>query len=224
MGPELVEAWESGRARFEPVPWDALPPRTLLEIGSGMGEALLAAAPVWDLAIGADVHVRGLAATIRGADTGGLVNVRLCRADAVDLLRHTVLPGSLAAIHVWFPDPWPKARHHKRRLVRPGVAELLARALSPGGELRLATDIGDYAEQMQRVLASVAELEPAGPGGVVPRPAWRPRTKYERAGLAAGRTPVDLAYRRRLPAGALYRAPRESKSCSAAASSHRTAD
>jgi tRNA (guanine-N7-)-methyltransferase len=196
MGPQLHQAWAAGADQAAAVPWPALPPRSLLEIGSGMGQALIAAAPRWDLVIGVDMHVRGLAATIRAAHEAGVRNVRVVRADAVELLREAVAPGSLAGIHVWFPDPWPKARHHKRRLVQPGTVELLADALRPGGVLRLATDVAGYAEQMQRVLGALPDLEPLGDDGRVARYEGRPVTKYERAGLAAGRRPVDLAYRR----------------------------
>jgi tRNA (guanine-N7-)-methyltransferase len=125
-----------------------------------------------------------------------LANVRMLYAEAGAFVRNYVPDGCLRQVHVYFPDPWPKARHHKRRLVQPGTVELLADALRPGGVLRLATDVAGYAEQMQRVLGALPDLEPLGDDGRVARYEGRPVTKYERAGLAAGRRPVDLAYRR----------------------------
>ena len=175
--------------------WE-LPASAMLEIGSGAGDSLLAAADRWDLVIGVEVHLRGLAATLRAARESGRGNIRLARADAVDVLREQVPPLSLAEIQIWFPDPWPKAKHHKRRLIRPSVAGLLAGRLAPGGVLRLATDVPEYAAVMQQVLLASGGLRPLGEAGVVERPPWRPVTRYEREGLAAGRTPTELAYRR----------------------------
>lgn len=202
MGPQLRGVFEE---QAEPMgmpsgPWTALPQRTLLEIGSGSGEALLASSAHFDLVIGIDVHRRGLAATMRSAAERGLPNVRLVSGDAMEVLHHQVPPGTLAEIHIWFPDPWPKTRHHKRRLVRPEVAELLVAGLAPDGVVRLATDIASYASVMQAVLGAHSELVPLGDRGIVPRPDWRPVTRYEAAGRAAGRTVTDLAYRR-VPSG-----------------------
>lgn len=196
MGPELRQAWEQlgGDLLMPDGRWDRLPPRTLLEIGSGMGEAILAAAPSFDLAIGVDVHVRGLAATMRAVRAAGVGNVRLMRGDVIDVLRDQVPLGSLAEIHIWFPDPWPKARHHKRRLIRPEVTELLASALMSGGVLRLATDIAEYAQAMVEVLRTCPSLRPSGAEAAGGRPTWRPVTRYEQFGLDRGRTPTELAY------------------------------
>lgn len=217
MGPQLREIWEQHAADWlMPVGrWDRLPRGTLLEIGSGSGECAVAAAPAFDLVIAADVHLRGLAATIRAARAAGADNLRLVQGDAVVALAEQVPPNGLAEVHIWFPDPWPKHRHRKRRLVQPAFADLLAARLRPGGMVRLATDVPDYAEQAQRVLADSQRFEPCGRNGVVERPAWRPVSYYERRGLAQGRPPIDLAYRR---------APRERNNCSAAASSHSTTD
>jgi tRNA (guanine-N7-)-methyltransferase len=118
--------------------------------------------------------------------------VRFCSVDAVWVLEHLVAPGQLAELWTFFPDPWPKTRHRKRRLVDAEFAALVADRLAPGGTWRLATDWADYAEQMLEVLAAEPRLE----GGVVPRWAERPVTKFERKGLAQGRTITDLAYRR----------------------------
>ncbi len=196
MGPQLRAAWGDASAYAMPDgPW-AIPSRTVLEIGSGMGDALIAAASNWDLAIGIDVHIKGLAATVRAAQTAGLRNVRVVHGDATELLRDRVSPGSLEAIHIWFPDPWPKAKHHKRRLLRPEVSRLLASRLVMGGVVQVATDVEQYAQVIARVLRETPGLQPLGRGGIVERPGWRPVTRYERAGRAAGRTATELAFAR----------------------------
>jgi tRNA (guanine-N7-)-methyltransferase len=169
----------------------------VLEIGCGMGEttaAMAAADPDRDY-LGADVHTPGLANLLALAERGGLSNVRAARGDAVELLRDLMKPGSLAAVHVFFPDPWPKARHHKRRIVRPDVAALIRERLAPGGLLHCATDWAPYAEQMLEVLTADPGLRNAH-GGYAPRPASRPVTKFEHRALAAGREVFDLVFAR----------------------------
>jgi tRNA (guanine-N7-)-methyltransferase len=113
----------------------------------------------------------------------------------VALVRDRLQPASLAAIHVFFPDPWPKARHHKRRLIQPAHVRLLADRLEPGGVLHCATDAAHYAEQMLEVLTADPHLENVH-SGFAPRPARRPDTRYEQRGLVAGRESVDLVFRR----------------------------
>jgi tRNA (guanine-N7-)-methyltransferase len=197
MGPQLVQAWSEHRAELL-MPagrWSDLPARTLLDIGSGMGDSLVAAAAGYDLAIGVDVHVRGLAATMRTVKEQGIGNLRLVPGDAVEVLRDQVPPGSLSEVHIWFPDPWPKSKHHKRRLVRPQIARLVASRLRPGGVLRLATDVPQYAAVMTEVLAECETLAPLGRDGKVDRPDWRPLTRYERFGLDQGRVATELGYR-----------------------------
>lgn len=168
----------------------------VLEIGSGAGEATLAMARAQpDIGIIAvEVHVRGLGSLVRAADTFNLTNVRVFDGDALVALREYVPPASLAGIRAWFPDPWPKNRHHKRRLVQPANVALMVSRLRPGGLLHLATDVADYADVIAEVLADAPELAPVLVRG--PRPDWRPITKYERAGLAAGRPAQDFCYRR----------------------------
>jgi tRNA (guanine-N7-)-methyltransferase len=166
-----------------------------LEIGFGMGEAtaaMAAADPAGDV-LAVDVHTPGVGALLAELDARGLRNVRVVVADAVELLRDCVAPGALDEVRVFFPDPWPKARHHKRRLVTSGFAALVAARLRPGGRLRLATDWADYARQMAEVLAGSPDLE----GGPVPRPLDRPLTRFERQGLAKGHSVVDLVAVRR---------------------------
>ncbi|MCU0300665.1 MAG: tRNA (guanosine(46)-N7)-methyltransferase TrmB [Candidatus Nanopelagicales bacterium] len=174
------------------------PPRpVVLEIGSGMGEATLqmAAADPGHGIVAVDVHTPGIGALLAGAERAGLANVRVCVGDAVELMDH-LAPASLVGIRAFFPDPWPKVRHHKRRLVQPAFVHRAATLLVPGGTLHLATDIPDYAERMLAVCAAEALLVNRS-GGFVPRPDWRPVTGYERRGLVAGRPSVDLILERR---------------------------
>jgi tRNA (guanine-N7-)-methyltransferase len=164
----------------------------IVEIGSGIGEStveLAAARPDHDI-VAFEVWRPGVADTLGRIGAAGLSNVRMLSVDAVWSLEHLVDPDSLAGLWIFFPDPWHKARHHKRRLITPGFANLAARRLAPGAEWRLATDWADYAEQMVEVL----DAEPLLDGGVVERWTERPVTKFERKGVAAGRDITDLAY------------------------------
>ena len=167
----------------------------VLEIGCGMGEAMLAMAaadPGRDY-VGVDVHTPGLGAMLARAEIDGIRNVAVARGDAVELLRHGVGPASLDAINVFFPDPWPKARHHKRRLIRPEIVALMRDRLRPGGVLHLATDWVHYAEQMLDVLTADPGLRNTS-DGYAPRPPDRPLTKFERRGITAGRSIHDLVF------------------------------
>jgi tRNA (guanine-N7-)-methyltransferase len=164
----------------------------VLEIGSGLGDAALdlaAAHPGTDY-IAADVHTKGIARTLLQIQHHGLINLRVVHGDALAFLDR--LPASsLSEILVFFPDPWPKTRHHKRRLVRKEFATAVARVLQPGGTLHLATDIPAYAEHVRQVLGRERALTPAHDG---PRVADRPRTRYEQAGERHGRGAIDLVY------------------------------
>jgi tRNA (guanine-N7-)-methyltransferase len=164
----------------------------VLDIGFGAGEGLLAMTrnrPA-ECVIGVEVHTTGLAAVVEAIEADpSLTNVRVVDGDALDFLPR-LRQASLDELRIWFPDPWPKQRQRHRRLVRSDVVAELVDRLRPGGRLHLATDDADYSLQMQRVCDSCDSLS----GGVVDRPAWRPLTRYESRGLAAGRTPVDLVY------------------------------
>jgi tRNA (guanine-N7-)-methyltransferase len=164
----------------------------VVEIGSGIGEATAAyAAAHPELNVLAfEVWHPGVADTLARLADAGVENVRLCGVDAVWSMENLFSPGSLAGLLTFFPDPWRKTRHHKRRLVTPTFAALAATRLAPGATWRLATDWAAYAEQMLEVL----EAEPALRGGAVERWSERPVTKFERKGIAAGRTITDLAY------------------------------
>lgn len=166
----------------------------IVEIGSGVGEAtaaLAATRPSYDV-LAFEVWKPGVASTLARLAEAGVDNVRLCSVDAVWSLEHLLGPGSIAELWTFFPDPWHKKRHHKRRLVNPGFAALVTTRLRSGGRWRLATDWADYAEQMREVLDANPDLT----GGVVERWAERPVTKFERKGVNAGRTITDLDYRR----------------------------
>lgn len=171
----------------------------MLEIGFGAGEALLAFAqthPEMDC-LGVEVHKPGVGHLLLGAAAAGLRNLRIVCHDAVEVLQQQLAPGSLQLIHIFFPDPWPKKRHHKRRLIQPPFLELLARVLAVGGTLRLATDWEPYALHMREVIdASPSFANDAGEAGFVPRPEERPLTRFERRGQRLGHGVWDLSYRR----------------------------
>ena len=163
------------------------------EIGFGNGTALAALArdnADWNC-VGVDVYRPGLGALMLACERDGIDNVRIVEAEALSLLQR-LAPGSVHLVNVFFPDPWPKARHHKRRLVNADFGLAVARCLEPGGTLRLATDWAPYAEQMAAVLADSAALS----GGATVRPTTRPMTSFETKGVAGGREVVDLLYRR----------------------------
>jgi tRNA (guanine-N7-)-methyltransferase len=181
-------------AGFRLARWFGRDAPLVVEIGSGVGEAtgvLAATRPSYDV-LALEVWKPGVAASLAEVAAAGATNVRFCSVDAVWAVEHLVRPGSLAELWTFFPDPWPKARHHKRRLVNASFAALAASRLSPGATWRLATDWDDYADQMREVLDGRPDLT----GGVVERWAERPVTKFERKGLDAGRTITDLAYTR----------------------------
>jgi tRNA (guanine-N7-)-methyltransferase len=171
----------------------------VLEIGSGMGEttlAIAAAHPENDY-LAVEVHLPGVGALLKQVDAAGLTNLRVIRHDALEVLENMVPDASLAGVHLFFPDPWPKKRHHKRRIVQPGFAALVARKLAPGGVLHAATDWPEYAEQMLVVFAAEPGLENSAPG-YAPRPASRPLTKFERRGVKLGHEVRDLLFRKPL--------------------------
>jgi tRNA (guanine-N7-)-methyltransferase len=167
----------------------------VLEIGFGMGDAtaqVAAAMPATDF-IGIEVHAPGVGALLKRIGEQGLTNLRLIQHDAVPVLEQMIAPHSLAGVHVWFPDPWHKKKHHKRRLLQPGFAALLASRLAPGGYLHCATDWQPYAEQMLQVLSAEPGLTNTA-AGYAPRPAWRPLTKFEARGLKLGHGVWDLVF------------------------------
>jgi tRNA (guanine-N7-)-methyltransferase len=170
----------------------------VLEIGFGMGDStaqIAAAKPGTDF-LCIEVYTPGVGALLRRIEELRLSNVRIVQHDAVEVLRDMVPPDSLAGIHVFFPDPWPKKRHHKRRLIQPAFVAQLARRLAPGGYLHCATDWEDYALQMRDVLSAEPLLRDTA-DGFAPRPEHRPPTKFERRGLLLGHGVWDLVFERR---------------------------
>jgi len=166
----------------------------VLEIGSGMGETTLAIAkahPETDF-VAIEVHGPGVGSLLNAIQRETLANLRVIRHDALEVLEHMIADDSLAAIHLFFPDPWPKTRHHKRRLVQRQNAALMARKLAPGGVLHAATDWPSYAEQMQQVFAAEPLLEPVARGFTA-----RPATKFAARGARLGHPLRDLYFRRR---------------------------
>ncbi|MFE7870735.1 tRNA (guanosine(46)-N7)-methyltransferase TrmB [Micromonospora humida] len=169
----------------------------VLEIGSGMGDAtaaMAAADPDRDY-LAVEVHTPGIANLLDLVQRHGLGNVRVAEGDALDLVR-AMPERCLDAVHVFFPDPWPKSRHHKRRIIQPEHVALLRSRLAGGGTLHCATDWAEYAESMRSTLTADPELVDVH-GGYAPRPAHRPVTKFERRALTAGRDVFDLVHRRR---------------------------
>jgi tRNA (guanine-N7-)-methyltransferase len=170
----------------------------VLEIGFGMGEttAAIAQANPDIHYLGIEVHSPGVGSLLKRLDEQSLTNVRVIQHDAVEVVEKMIPLDCLHAIHVFFPDPWPKKRHHKRRLVQPSFVQMLAHRLRPGGYLHLATDWEEYARHMLEVLAAEPLLENTATG-FAPRPPYRPLTKFEQRGLQLGHGVFDLVYRRR---------------------------
>lgn len=170
----------------------------VLEIGFGMGDATAAIArarPDTDF-LGVEVHPPGVGALLQRIEAQGLTNLRIVQHDAVEVLEHMLAPESLAGVHVFFPDPWHKKRHHKRRLIQPPLAALLASRLAPGAYLHCATDWQPYAEQMLAVLGAEPRLANTA-AGYAERPAYRPPTKFEQRGVKLGHGVWDLVFTRR---------------------------
>ena len=197
-----ADAWYRDPSDFDgPIDFAELFGRSadpVLEIGSGMGEAtaqMAAARPEINL-LAVEVYKPGVAQTLHHLNRAGATNVRLVREDGVAVLTDLIAPGSLAEVWLFFPDPWQKTRHHKRRLVTPDFTELVASRLRKGGIFRLATDWETYAEQMLAACTATRTLRNAH-AGWAPRPAFRPPTRFERRGLAAGHEIHDLEFVRR---------------------------
>lgn len=170
----------------------------MLEIGSGMGETtsqLAAAAPELNY-VAVEVYDPGLGQLMLRAEKLGVENLRLLHGDAVVLLTEHVEPGTLHGVRLFFPDPWPKKKHHKRRIVSPSFAALVASRLAPGGTFHLATDWENYAEQMLAVCSAEPALRNRYDGWA-PRPEWRPVTKFEQRADVEGRVSHDLIFERK---------------------------
>jgi tRNA (guanine-N7-)-methyltransferase len=170
----------------------------VLEIGFGMGETtqkIALAQPELNF-LGVEVFNAGVGAMLKRIEESALPNVRIVQHDAVEVVQNMIAPQSLAGVHVYFPDPWPKKRHHKRRLIQPTFASLLASRIAPGGYLHCATDWQPYADQMLEVLSNEPLLANTA-DGFAERPAWRPQTKFETRGLRLGHGVWDVIFERR---------------------------
>lgn len=170
----------------------------VVEIGFGMGETtarIAAEHPDTDY-LAMEVHGPGVGNLCKLVAEQGLDNLRICQHDAVEVLRDMIQPGALAGVHVYFPDPWHKKRHHKRRIIQPEFVALIASRLRPGGYLHCATDWQEYAEWMLEVLSAEPQLANTA-DGYAERPDWRPVTKFENRGLKLGHGVWDLLFRRR---------------------------
>jgi tRNA (guanine-N7-)-methyltransferase len=171
---------------------------TVLEIGFGMGDAtaqIAAALPGTDF-IGIEVHAPGVGALLKRIGERQLTNLRLIQHDAVEVLEQMIPPASLAGVHIYFPDPWHKKRHHKRRLIQPAWVARLATRLAPGGYLHCATDWQPYAQQMLEVLSAEPLLSNTA-DGYAAKPDWRPLTKFEARGMKLGHGVWDMLFLKR---------------------------
>ena len=171
---------------------------TILEIGFGMGETTekIALARPGDNFLGVEVFNAGVGALLKRIEASSLNNIRIIQHDAVEVLRDMLAPQSLAGVHIYFPDPWPKTRHHKRRLIQPPLIELLASRMAPGAYIHCATDWQHYAEQMLTVLSAETSLQNTCEG-FAPRPEFRPFTKFENRGLRLGHGVWDVIFTKR---------------------------
>jgi tRNA (guanine-N7-)-methyltransferase len=196
LGPRFVLPYTPALADFDSV-FGRTAPR-VLEIGFGMGAATAAIAqarPDTDF-IGVEVHIPGVGALLKEIGERGLTNVRIVQHDAVEVLEHMVAPDSLTGVHVFFPDPWHKLKHNKRRLIQPEFVRRLVTRLVPGGTLHCATDWQPYAEQMLQVLSAEPALQNTA-AGYAPKPDYRPLTKFENRGLKLGHGVWDLVFTKR---------------------------
>ncbi|KUI00732.1 tRNA (guanosine(46)-N7)-methyltransferase TrmB [Mycobacterium sp. IS-3022] len=201
LWPEIgMHARDGGR----PVPqldteaWFGRSAPVVLEIGCGAGTSTLAMAkaePHLDV-VAVEVYRRGLAQLLTGIDREQVTNIRLVRGDGVDVLQHMFGPDSLTGVRVFFPDPWPKARHHKRRLLQPATVALIADRLRPGGVLHAATDHAGYAEHIAEVGDAEPRLRRVGPTDSLPISVERPVTKYEGKAQHAGSAVAELLWER----------------------------
>jgi tRNA (guanine-N7-)-methyltransferase len=188
-------AYAPGALAFEQVFGRRAP--TILEIGFGMGEttAQIAQAHPENNYLAIEVHTPGVGSLLKLIAEGGLTNLRLIQHDAVEVLEHMIAPATLAGAHIFFPDPWPKKRHHKRRLIQPAFVALLASRLAPGAYVHAATDWQEYAEQILAVFAAEPALANTVPD-FAPRPDYRPLTKFESRGLKLGHGVWDVIFRK----------------------------
>ena len=198
LGPQYLVAYQPQPVDLAQVFGRAAP--TILEIGFGMGEATAHIAGLMPEKnfLCCEVHPPGVGALLKRIGEQGLTNIRIVQHDAVEVLDHMLAPQSLAGMHLFFPDPWHKARHNKRRLVQPHFLAKLLPRLQHGATVHCATDWEPYAQQMLEVLSAEPALENTA-AGYAPRPEYRPLTKFENRGLRLGHGVWDVVFRRKQP-------------------------
>lgn len=169
----------------------------IIEIGFGMGDstAAIAAAHPQNDYLGIEVHGPGVGSLLNQIEALGLTNLRVIQHDAVEVLKHMIAPASLDGVHIFFPDPWHKKKHHKRRLIQPELVALLCKKLKPGGYLHAATDWQEYAEHILAVLTAEPALANTA-AGYAPKPDYRPLTKFEQRGIKLGHGVWDIVFRK----------------------------
>lgn len=169
----------------------------IIEIGFGMGDstAAIAAAHPQNDYLGIEVHGPGVGSLLNQIEALGLTNLRVIQHDAVEVLKHMIAPASLDGVHIFFPDPWHKKKHHKRRLIQPELVALLCKKLKPGGYLHAATDWQEYAEHILAVLTAEPALANTATG-YAPKPDYRPLTKFEQRGIKLGHGVWDIVFRK----------------------------
>ena len=200
QGPQYLLPYAPGLCSFEttfkrnkPGVWP-----TVLEIGFGMGEAtaqIAAGRPATNF-LCCEVHTPGVGALLKRIEEQNLTNIRILQHDAVEVIDHMLAPSSLEGIHIFFPDPWHKKKHNKRRLIQAPLIAKLAARLKPGGYLHCATDWQPYAEQILEVLAAEPTLQNTSPDGYAPKPDYRPLTKFENRGIKLGHGVWDVVFKR----------------------------
>ena len=196
QGPQYLLPYAPGLCSFEAIFNRTAP--TVLEIGFGMGEAtaqIASSMPDCNF-LCCEVHTPGVGALLKRIEEQGLTNVRILQHDAVEVIDHMLAPGSLDGVHIFFPDPWHKKKHNKRRLIQAALIARLAERLKPGGYLHCATDWQPYAEQILEVLSAEPTLANTSPDGYAPKPDHRPLTKFENRGMKLGHGVWDVVFKR----------------------------
>ena len=196
QGPQYLLPYAPGLCSFETIFNRAA--LTVLEIGFGMGEAtaqIAAGRPAANF-LCCEVHTPGVGALLKRIEEQNLTNIRILQHDAVEVIDHMLAPSSLDGIHIFFPDPWHKKKHNKRRLIQAPLIAKLAARLKPGGYLHCATDWQPYAEQILEVLAAEPTLQNTSPDGYAPKPDYRPLTKFENRGIKLGHGVWDVVFKR----------------------------
>ena len=196
QGPQYLLPYSPGLCSFETLFSRNAP--TVLEIGFGMGEATaqIASSMPDSNFLCCEVHTPGVGALLKRIEEQGLTNIRILQRDAVEVMDHMLAPGSLDGVHIFFPDPWHKKKHNKRRLIQTPLIAKLAERLKPGGYLHCATDWQPYAEQILEVLSAQPMLANTSPDGYAAKPDYRPLTKFENRGIKLGHGVWDLVFKR----------------------------